>query len=114
MLTKSVRSIYNSYMATDLSYIDFVTEQLQGLGEVRYRKMFGEYTVYVDDKPIVLVCDNTCFVKKKEELCSLLQETGFPYDGAKEHFVLDIEDRENLQSVITVLKEITPLPKKKR
>ncbi|MGN0560765.1 MAG: hypothetical protein ACI4K8_06895 [Candidatus Fimenecus sp.] len=25
--------------------------------------MFGEYMVYVNDKPILMVCDNTVFVK---------------------------------------------------
>jgi TfoX/Sxy family transcriptional regulator of competence genes len=30
---------------------------------VRYRKMFGDSLVYVDDKPMMLLCDNTVFVK---------------------------------------------------
>ena len=25
---------------------------------VRYKKMFGEYMVFVDEKPVLLVCDN--------------------------------------------------------
>lgn len=101
-------------MATDLSYIDFVTEQLRGLGEVRYRKMFGEYMVYVDDKPLVLVCDNTCYVKMKDEISAFLDETGVPYNGAKEHYILDVESGDKVKAVIEILKEITPLPKKKK
>jgi hypothetical protein len=56
--------------------------------------MFGEYMVYVNDKPILLVCDNTVYVKKLDCLAEIMPgaETGFPYSGAKEHYLLDIED----------------------
>ena len=50
-------------MATSKEYIEFVCEQLAGTENVRYRKMFGEYMVYVNDKPTLLVCDNTVMVK---------------------------------------------------
>lgn len=46
-------------MATTSDYVEFVYGQIVGAGAVRYKKMFGEYMVYVDDKPILLVCDNT-------------------------------------------------------
>ena len=39
-------------------------EQIHGFEHVRYKKMFGEYMVYVNEKPILLICDNTVFVKK--------------------------------------------------
>ena len=32
-------------------------------GEVWSRKMFGEYMAYLNEKPVLLVCDNTVFVK---------------------------------------------------
>lgn len=41
-------------MATTKEYIEFVCDQIQGFGEVRYRKMFGEYMAYVNDKPVLL------------------------------------------------------------
>jgi len=58
--------------------------------------MFGEYMVYVNDKPVLLVCDDTVFVKILPETQTLLPnaDKGFPYDGAKKHFVLDIDNRE--------------------
>ncbi len=46
-------------MATNIDYVEYVCDQLHEAGQIRYRKMFGEYMVYIDDKPIVLVCDNT-------------------------------------------------------
>ncbi len=99
-------------MATTIDYIEFVCEHIKNYA-VRYKKMFGEYMVYLNDKPILLVCDNTVYVKKLNEIASLMEnsETGFPYNGAKEHYILDIEDDELTEKVIKILKEITPLPK---
>ena len=51
-------------MATTNEYIEYVCEQIKDIGEVRYKKMFGEYMVYINDKPVITVCDNTPFVKK--------------------------------------------------
>ena len=77
--------------------------------------MFGEYMVYVNDKPVLLVCDNTVYVKKLPEIEELMSdaECGVPYDGAKEHYILDIEDRELTAKVVEILEQITPVPKKK-
>ena len=41
-------------MATTKDYIEYVCERLHGAGGLRYRKMFGEYMVYVNDKPVLL------------------------------------------------------------
>lgn len=101
-------------MATEISYIQFVCEQLRG-EDARYKKMFGEYMVYAEDKPVLLVCDNTVFVKKHEALKDLLSqaETGIPYDGAKEHYILDIENADLVEKVVAILKRVTPVPKKR-
>ena len=90
--------------------------QLGGVGELRYRKMFGEYMVYVNDKPILLVCDNNVYVKILPCLDGLMSaaEKGFPYDGAKEHYILDIDSLELTQSVVTALEAVTPIPKPKK
>lgn len=48
-------------MATSADYLTFVLEQLPPLGGVRSRKMFGEYMVYFNEKP-VLWCVITRFL----------------------------------------------------
>lgn len=102
-------------MATSESFITFVCEQIRGDYAVRYKKMFGEYMVYVNDKPVLLVCDDCVYVKKLPQLAALLQDAdvGVPYDGAKEHYVLDVEDADTAAAVIRILEQITPVPKKK-
>ena len=103
-------------MATSADYLTFVLEQLPPLGVVRSRKMFGEYMVYVNDKPVLLVCDNTVFVKIVPELAALMAdaERGLPYEGAKEHYILDIDDTDLARQVVAVLETVTPLPKPKK
>lgn len=103
-------------MSTSADYIEFVRERIDKFGTVRTKKMFGEYMAYLNDRPILTVCDNTVFVKKLPELAEPMSDApcGFPYDGAKECYILDIENTELLERVIPLLGEIIPLPKPKK
>lgn len=103
-------------MAASKEYADFVCEQLSGFGTVRSKKMFGEYMVYIDEKPLLLVCDNTVFVKMLDCIADIMQnaETGYPYDGAKLHYILDIENKALCESVISTLLSVIPVPKPKK
>ena len=60
-------------MATSKEYIEFVCEQIYRYGAVTYRKMFGEYMVYLQGRPVLLVCDNCAMVKKLPELAELMR-----------------------------------------
>ena len=103
-------------MATNSDYILFVCGQINKKFEVTDKKMFGEYMVYVNAKPVLLVCDNCVYVKKLTQLENFMAnaECGIPYNGAKEHYILDIENTELCDSVIEILEQITPLPKKRK
>ena len=81
-------------MATTASYLAFVLEQLPPLWDVRSRKMFGEYMVYLNEKPVLLVCDNTVFVKKLPVLDDLMRDTlcGCPYAVSYTHLTLPTSD----------------------
>ena len=101
---------------TTIDYIKFVCEQIRGDFNIQYKKMFGEYMIYANDKPILLVCDNCVYVKILPQLESLLckAQKGIQYQCAKEHYILDIENAELVKEIIPILEHITPLPKKKR
>ena len=103
-------------MATSTEFLEWVKEALRSWHPVRVRRMFGEAMVYVDDRPILLVCDNTVYVKRIEPLNDLLKNasTGIPYPKAKVHWILDLEDRSTLDQVVRVLVENTPIPIKKQ
>ena len=103
-------------MSTSKEYMQFVLEQLDGIHGVTYKKMFGEYLVYVEEKPVLMVCDNCVMVKKLPELALFMADApeGIPYDGAKAHYLLDIENRELTAAVIDILVQVTPVPRRKR
>ena len=100
-------------MATSQEYIEFVCEQLVGIENVRYKKMFGEYLVYVNERPVLTLCDNRVFVKKLPQVAVLMAdaECGYPYEGAKEAYLLDLGDDARIDALLPLLVEHTPLPK---
>lgn len=103
-------------MASTMGFTEFVMEQLEGVGVLRYRKMFGEYCVYVNEKPIVLICDDRVYLKMVPELEGLMSgaETGVPYEGASERYVVDVDDRELMREAVRILEDVTPLPRPKK
>ena len=50
-------------MASSVEFVEYVCGQAEGAGDVSYRKMFGEYGIYLDGKFIGVICDNQFFVK---------------------------------------------------
>jgi TfoX/Sxy family transcriptional regulator of competence genes len=76
--------------------------------------MFGEYMIYVDAKPIFLVCDNAVFVKMHPELQPLIgtNDTAYPYPGAKLHYLIDIDDIDLLREIVKVILPLVKLKKR--
>ena len=72
--------------------------------------------VYVNDKPVIIVCDNVPFVKKLECIEKDMKnaETGYPYKGAKAHYVLDIDNSEFCKSIVSEIEKVTEVPKKRK
>ncbi len=103
-------------MATTNEYIEYVCEQINGVGEIRYKKMFGEFMVYVNDKPVIIVCNNNVFVKKLDCIEDMMKnaDIGYPYSGAKEHYILDIDNADFSKYVVKKIEEVTPIPKPRK
>lgn len=103
-------------MACSKEYIEFVCHQLAPLGEVRFRKMMGDYVIYLNEKCIITACDNIAYIKKLECLAPLMAdaETGHPYEGAKECYILDLADSSHTRQVVSTLWDALPFPKKKK
>ena len=55
-------------------------------------------------------------MKKLPELAVLMEQAGcgLPYEGAKEHYVLDLENTVLLERVLPVLEAATPLPEPRK
>lgn len=103
-------------MASSLDFVQYACDQIRGTGVIRYRKMFGEYMVYVNDKPILLICDNTVYVKPHDCIRDLMSnaDKGAPYQGAKEHYILDIDNSARSREIVTLLEQVTPVPKPRK
>lgn len=107
-------------MASNQDFVQFVADQISVLGNVAYRKMFGEYMVYHLGRPVFLVCDNTVFVKQIPETQSVFThhsiqpDTGVPYDGAKQHYILDVENTDLAVDMARALAAVLPLPKSRK
>ncbi len=74
-------------MASSQATIDELLGCLTGTGRFTARKMFGEYCVYLNEKPVALVCDDQLFIKPTaagRELASDAIDAP-PYPGAKPH-----------------------------
>ena len=105
-------------MATTQEFADKVCRRMAPFGDVRSRKMFGEYGLYCDDVFFAVICDDQLFIK-----VTPAGEAAFPhlpkappYEGAKDSFLVeDVDDRDTM----TALTRITCLalqnqPKKRR
>ncbi len=103
-------------MATKQEFIEYVCEQISGIGEIRYRKMFGEYMVYLNDKPVIIVCDDTPYVKKLDIISNEMESagSGFPYKGAREHYILDIDDADFAKNIVSKIESVTHVPQKRK
>ena len=105
-------------MASDEEFIKFLAEQMEGAGVLRYRKMFGEYAIYCDEKVVALVCDNKLFVKPTENGRTFIGDVveAPAYPGAKMSFLIEdkFEDRDWISELIRITAEELPLPKPKK
>jgi TfoX/Sxy family transcriptional regulator of competence genes len=50
-------------MSSRKDTVDFLLEQLSGIDDVRAKRMFGEFGLYVGDQFVAVVCDDDLFVK---------------------------------------------------
>lgn len=107
-------------MATSPRTIEYLLDQLSGAGEIRARKMFGEYALYFRGKVVALVCDDTLFVKMTEagkSYAGTRAADAPAYPGAKPWLRIDeeeLDDREFLCALVRVTVEALPPPISKK
>lgn len=103
-------------MACSTEFIDFVLATLSPLGEVRARKMMGDYVIYLNEKCVITACDNLAFIKKVPCIEEMMKdaETGCAYEGAKEGYILSLDDQAKARKVIATLWEELPFPKSRK
>ncbi len=105
-------------MATDPGFATFVVEQASDAGDVRVRRMFGEYALYLGEKVVGLLCDDQAFLKPTEGGRALLERVveAPPYPGAKPYLLLadELDDRALLVALLQRTADELPEPKPKK
>lgn len=104
-------------MASNPDFVQYVLDQCGGAGEVTARKMFGDYTLYLEGKVIGLISDNGLYLKPTDAARQLLRTVDMrpPYQGAKECFYIeDLDDRDHLAALVAATCRALPAPKPKK
>jgi len=106
-------------MSSSQNTVDFIVGQMSKAGDVSYKKMFGEYGIYCNDKMVASVCDDKLFVKPtirgRDYIGDVVEAS--PYPGAKPSFLIPVEkleDREWLSELIKITAGELPIPVKKK
>ena len=104
-------------MASDLDFVQYISDQCAGAGMIVTKKMFGDYGIYCNGKIFGLICDNRLFIKPTEAGRSMLERVELlpPYPGAKDYFyIADVDDHEYLSNLVRVTCKELPEPKKRK
>jgi len=105
-------------MATESNFVEHVLETARLGSRLSYRKMFGEYALYLDEKVVAFACDNSLFIKPSKAAAELAPDLpqGPPYPGAKDYPVADelLDDPDLLRRLIEATAALMPLPKPKK
>ncbi|MBQ9879975.1 MAG: TfoX/Sxy family protein [Clostridia bacterium] len=103
-------------MASSKEYLDYIMEQLSGVGDISCRAMMGEYIIYYRGKIVGGIYDDRFLVKITKSARAMMPEaeTQPPYDGAKEMLLVDdVDNSEFLGELLDAIYSELPAPKKK-
>ena len=105
-------------MASELSFVEYVADQVEADCEVPFKKMFGEYGLWGGGKFFGLICDDQLFIKPTEAGRAYIGKVGEapPYPGAKPSLLIGdrIEDSKWLSELVRVTLAELPEPKPRK
>lgn len=90
-------------MASNPDLVQYIVDQCSGAGEVKARKMFGDYGIYCNGKIFGLICDNGLYIKPTDTGRRQLRTEVLrpPYPGAKPYFYIDdVDDSDYLSALV--------------
>jgi DNA transformation protein and related proteins len=105
-------------MASDPNFVEYIRDRISGAGQVSFKKMFGEYAIYCDEKVVALVCDNQLFVKPtaggRSMIGSVIEAP--PYPSTKPYFLIgeQLNDRDWMSNLIQLTASEIPAPRPKK
>lgn len=100
-------------MPSTPEYLEYVLDLLREVPDVTYRKMMGEYVLYVQGKPFGGIYDDRFLVKHTKASDVVLQAEELPYEGGSAMLLVDIENAAALADMIAAMAEELPMPKRR-
>ena len=101
-------------MASSAEYLEYVLDLLREVPEVSTRKMMGEYLLYSGAKLFGGVYDDRFLVKDTPASRAVLAAVEVPYEGAAAMRVVDVEDADEVATLVEAMLSELPAPKKRR
>ena len=105
-------------MPTDKAFVEYLANQMDDAGAIRFRAMFGGYAIYCNEKVVALVGDDQLFVKETKAGRAFIGEPveAPAYPGAKNSFLIEdqVEDKEWLSELVRLTEQELPKPKPKK
>ena len=91
-------------MASSTNYLEFILEQLHGLNGITYKKMMGEYLLYLNGVLLGGINDDRLLIKKTKSNEEYHLTDELPYPGAKMMWLVDEVD--NQEILITMMQNV--------
>lgn len=101
-------------MASNADFVQYISDQCSGAGEIVAKKMFGDYGIYCNGKIFGLICDDKFYLKPTKAGEKMLKEVVRrpPYEGAKDYFLIeDVDDHAYISDIVKATCEELPEPK---
>lgn len=105
-------------MASKKETIELIASKMSGAGLITFKKMFGEYALYVNGKVIAFVCDDALFIKPTQEAKDFYPdyEEAPAYPGSKMYMLISEdkwEDSEFMSELASITYNALPAAKPK-
>lgn len=103
-------------MASGRDFLEFLLDQLSGLGEVTYKAMMGEFIIYYRGKIVGGIFDDSFLVKNIPAAAAMMPEAELtlPYEGGTPMLLVDdVDNRAFLAELLRAMYPELPEPKQK-
>ena len=90
-------------MGSSRDYLEYILDLLRDVSGITYKKMMGEYILYKNNVIFGGIYDDRFLVKKTKSLLDKGFKEVVPYPSAKPMLLIDIEDSEEIESIINLI-----------
>lgn len=105
-------------MSSSVDTVHYICDQAGFGPRLTFKRMFGEFGLYLDTKVVAFVCNDQLYLKPTPEGHAYLGEVTLapPYPGAKGYYLLaaEVDDPERLRGALEVTARVLPEPEPNR